>query len=223
MANADSQSTSVSISTSIFGTSLITFDSVQELVVLVDIQDFNIFLHVRTEILRALKDNRLLSSIPLQGLAVILDYLPDDIDLSSLHGTFVEILNTLHAYLRDIRTVNNDRQLLPLLTAINSLLDAMVCRGVSGIDLIAVYDALRSYLGSLTSHANVKICFLALYAKQDLAVIGNDESLPMGIVRRGKLVFSLVGGIWKVATNLDLSSTLPRSRQAYIELDNVLV
>ncbi|KAG0195727.1 hypothetical protein BGX28_000734, partial [Mortierella sp. GBA30] len=189
-----------------FGESPITFDTVQELVVLAEIQDRDVFLHITTKILHVLRDMPLLASIPLQGLAVILDFFPDEIDLGSLHGAFAEILKPLQSRLADIRTANNDGQLLPLLSALNSLLDAMVRRGVSGLDRISVYDDLRTRLGSLTSHPNVMVCFQALYAKQALTIIGNDESLPMNIIRRGKLAFILAGNISKMAVNLDISS-----------------
>ncbi|KAG0196034.1 hypothetical protein BGX28_000214, partial [Mortierella sp. GBA30] len=189
-----------------FGESPITFDTMQELVVLAGIRDRKVFLHIITEILRVLKEKPLLSGIPLQGLAVILDSLPDEIDMGSLHGTFVDFLKHLQDYLGAMCTASNSFQLLPLLIALNSLLDAMVRRGMSGLARVSVYDALRSRLGSLTSHSDVMVCFLALYARQALAIIGNDESLPMEIFRRGKLVFALVGGIWKAAADLDLSS-----------------
>ncbi|KAG0195814.1 hypothetical protein BGX28_000577, partial [Mortierella sp. GBA30] len=189
-----------------FSESHITFDTVQELVVLADIHDRDVFLHITTKILRVLRDMPLLSSIPLQGLAVILDSFPDEIDLGSLHGAFVEILKPLQARLGDIRSANNDGQLLPLLSALNSLLDAMVRREVFGLERISVYDDLKTRLGSLTSHPNVIVCFQALYAKQALAIIGNDESLPMSIYRRGKLAFLLAGNISSLATKLDLAS-----------------
>ncbi|KAI8599872.1 NACHT domain-containing protein, partial [Dissophora ornata] len=189
-----------------FGKGPITFDTVQELAVLADIPNRDIFLHITTEILRVLRDRPLLTSIALQGLAVILDFLPDEVDLSSSQGTFLEILKPLQARLNDIRTTNNDRQLLPLLMALNSLLDAMVRRKVTGLDREFVYDDLRKHLGGLTSHSNVMVCFQALYAKQALAIIGNDESLPMSIYRHGKLIFALAGNISNMATKFDLAS-----------------
>ncbi|KAI8594933.1 hypothetical protein EDD21DRAFT_449017, partial [Dissophora ornata] len=108
-----------------FGESRVTFDTMQELVALADIQDRDIFLHVTTKILDVLRNMPLLTSIALQGLAVILDSFPDTIDLSSLQGTFVEILKPLQDRLSGIRTANNIDELLPLLIALSSLLDAM--------------------------------------------------------------------------------------------------
>ncbi|KAI8603074.1 armadillo-type protein [Dissophora ornata] len=189
-----------------FGKSRITFDTVQELVVLANIPDRDIFLHITTKILHVLRDMPLLTSIALQGLAVILDSFPDKIDLGSLHGTFVEILKRLQARLSDIRTANNIGELLPLLIALNSLLDAMVRRKASSLDRESVYDVLNTRLGSLTSHPNVTVCFQALYAKQALAIIGNDESLPMSVYRHGKLAFVLAGNISSMATKFDLAS-----------------
>ncbi|KAF9947372.1 hypothetical protein BGZ70_002707 [Mortierella alpina] len=89
----------------------VTLDTVQELVVLADIQDRDIFLHIVIEFLHVLKNKTLLSDIALQGLAVILDLFPDDIDMSSLQGSFADILAPLHDRLHNIRTVNNGLQL----------------------------------------------------------------------------------------------------------------
>ncbi|KAI8605687.1 hypothetical protein EDD21DRAFT_117627 [Dissophora ornata] len=188
-----------------FGKSPITFDTVQELVVLANLPNRDIFLYITTEILCVLRNMRLLSSIALQGLAVILDSLPDEVDLSSLQGTFVDILEPLQARLSGIRTASNIDELLPLLIALNSLLDAMVRRKVSGLDRESIYDNLKTRLGSLTSHSNVMVCFQALYAQQALAIIGNDESLPMSIYRHGKSIFALAGNISNMATKFDLA------------------
>ncbi|KAF9556898.1 hypothetical protein EC968_007920 [Mortierella alpina] len=189
-----------------FGQHQLTFDTVHELVILADVQDRDIFLHLVAEFLRVLNDKPLLSGITLQGLAVILDLFPDDIDLGSLQGAFVEMLASLQDRLRVIRTVNNDLQLVPLLSALNALLDAMVRRGVLGLDREAVYNDLRALLTGLASHPNLMVCFQALYAKQALAVIGNDESLPMSVFRRGKLAFVLAGNVASMATKFDLAS-----------------
>ncbi|CAO3563716.1 unnamed protein product [Mortierella alpina] len=189
-----------------FGQRQVTFETVQELVVLADIQDRDIFLHLVTEILRVLRDMPLLSDIALQGLAVILDLFPEDIDMGSMQGAFVEMLASLQKRLSGIRTVNNDLQLIPLLSALNALFDAMVRRGVFGLDREAVYNDLRTRLTGLTSHSNVMVCFQALYAKQALAIVGNDESFPMSVFRRGKLAFVLAGNLSNLATKFDLES-----------------
>ncbi|KAF9920440.1 hypothetical protein BGZ67_001287, partial [Mortierella alpina] len=94
-----------------FGPSGVTFDTVQELVVLADNQDRDVFLHIVTKIPDVLRDMPLLCSIALQGLAVILDLIPADLDVGSIQGVFVKILASLQDYLNDIRTVKNDLQL----------------------------------------------------------------------------------------------------------------
>ncbi|KAF9975373.1 hypothetical protein BGZ75_000557, partial [Mortierella antarctica] len=189
-----------------FGPSGVTFNTVQELVVLADIRDREIFLHIVTKILHVLRDSSLLCDIALQGLAVILDSFPDDIDLSSAQGAFVEILKPLQERLRGIRTVNNDLQVVPLLSALNALLDAMVRGKVFGLDREAIYNGLRTSLDGLTSHSNVMVCFQALYAKQALAIIGNDESVPTSIFRHGKLVLALAGNISNLVAKFELAS-----------------
>ncbi|KAF9974015.1 hypothetical protein BGZ75_000968, partial [Mortierella antarctica] len=189
-----------------FGQREVTFDTVQELVVLANNQGRVIFLHIVTEILRVLRDKPLLSDMALQGLAVILDLIPDDLDMGSMQGVFVKTLASLQDCLHGIRTVKNDLQLVPLLSALNALLDAMVRREVFGLDREAVYNGLRSLLDGLTSHPNVMVCFQAMYAKQALAIIGNDESLPMSVFRRGKLAFELAGNVSNMATKFDLAS-----------------
>ncbi|KAI8599793.1 hypothetical protein EDD21DRAFT_355145 [Dissophora ornata] len=185
-----------------FGESPVTFDTMQELVALADTQNRDIFLHVITMILHV-------TSIPLQGLAVILNSFPDKIDLGSLHGTFVEILKALQTRLKGIHTTHNIGQLLPLLIALNSLLDAMVRREVFRLDRVSIYDDLKNQLSSLTSHSNVMVCFQALYAKQALATIGNNESLSMSAFRRGKLVVAAAGNIATIALKFDVSKAEP--------------
>ncbi|KAF9934491.1 hypothetical protein BGZ67_003810, partial [Mortierella alpina] len=185
---------------------IMTFDTVQELAVLADIHDRDIFLHIVTTILCVLRDTPLLSDIALQGLAVILDSFPDDVDLGSMQDAFVEILASLQHRLRKIRPVNNDLQVIHLLSALNALLDAMVRRKVFGLDREAVYSDLQTLLTGFTSHSSVMVCFQALYAKQALAIIGNDESLPMSIFRRGKLAFVLAGNVSNLATKFDVAS-----------------
>ncbi|KAF9573394.1 hypothetical protein EC968_008576 [Mortierella alpina] len=190
-----------------FGESqIITFDTVQELVVLADIQDPVIFLHIVTRIFYVLRDTPLLSSIALQGLAVILDLFPGNVDLGSLRSAFVEMLVSLQDRLHVICPASDESQVIPLLSALNALLDVMVRRNVVGLDREAVYNDLRTLLVDLTSHPNVGICFQALYAKQALAIIGNDESLPMSIFRRGKLAFLLAGNLFNLATKFDLAN-----------------
>ncbi|KAF9952459.1 hypothetical protein BGZ72_006271, partial [Mortierella alpina] len=157
-------------------------------------------------ILHVLRDSSLLCDIALQGLAVILDSFPDDIDLSSAQGAFVEMLKPLQERLHGIHPIRNDLQLIPLLSALNALLDAMVRREVFGLDREAVYNGLRTLLDGFTSHPNVMVCFQALYAKQALAIIGNDESLPMSIFRRGKLALALAGNLSNLATKFELAN-----------------
>ncbi|KAF9272497.1 hypothetical protein BGZ68_002355, partial [Mortierella alpina] len=183
-----------------------TFDTVQELVVLAAFPDRDIFVHIIESILSVLRETSLHSYVVLQGLAVILDTIPGDTDLGSMQGVFVDILTPLQHLLHATHTVKNDLQLVPLLSALNALLDAMVRRQVSGLAREAVYDDLRTRLTALTTHPSVMVCFQALYAKQALAIIGNDESLAMSAFRRGKLAFVLAGNLSNVATNFDLAS-----------------
>ncbi|CAO3572851.1 unnamed protein product [Mortierella alpina] len=79
----------------------------------------------------------------------------------------------------------------------------MVRRQVSGLDREDVYSDLRTRLTALTTHPNVMVCFHALYAKQALAIIGNDESLSMSAFHRGKLAFTLAGNLSNVANSFD--------------------
>ncbi|CAO3572854.1 unnamed protein product [Mortierella alpina] len=205
-----------------FGQGPKTFDTVQELVVLAAFPDRHVFLLIITKVLSVLKETPLLSSIALQGMAVMLDTIPGDIDLSSMQGVFVEILTSLQHRLHAIRIVDNDLQLIPLLSALNALLDAMVRRQVSGLDREAAYNDLRTWLTALTTHPSVMVCFQALYAKQALAIIGNDESLTMSAFRRGKLVFTLAGNLSNVATTFDLASA-ESAYQNFKELFDVVI
>ncbi|CAO3569034.1 unnamed protein product [Mortierella alpina] len=205
-----------------FGQGPKTLDTVQELVVLAAFPDRDIFLHIITKVLCVLRETPLLSGVALQGMAVILDIIPGDIDLSSMQGVFVEILTSLQHFLHAIRTADNDLQLIPLLSALNALLDAMVRRQVSGLDREVVYNDLRTRLTALTTHPSVMVCFQALYAKQAFAIIGNDESLTMSAFRRGKVVFTLAGNLSNVATTFDLASA-ESAYQNFKELFDVAI
>ncbi|KAF9345483.1 hypothetical protein BGX26_003073, partial [Mortierella sp. AD094] len=188
-----------------FDMSNISFDTVQELVVLAAIPDRDIFLNIINQMLKVLCESPILLSIVLQGLAVILNSCPEQIDLTDMHGVFLDILSPLANRLKVIRLDRNDGQLLPLLQALSVLLDSMVCRKVFALNRKSTHAPLNSLLDSLTSHADVTVRFLAIYSKQALAFIGNDESLPMSIIRRGTLVFALVGDVRDIVTNMDLS------------------
>ncbi|KAF9940343.1 hypothetical protein BGZ70_006344, partial [Mortierella alpina] len=109
----------------VFGQGPKTFDTVQELVVLAAFPDRDIFLHIIASIVCVLRETPLLSGVALQGLPVILDTIPGDIELGSMQGVFVNILTSLQHLLHATHTVNNDLQLIPLLSALNALLDAM--------------------------------------------------------------------------------------------------
>ncbi|KAF9351443.1 hypothetical protein BGX26_010560 [Mortierella sp. AD094] len=178
-----------------FDNSSISFASVQELVVIATIPDKEILLDIINRMLKVLRESPIQPSVVLQGLAVVLNSLPEEIDLSDSHGVYLEILKPISDRLKVIRHEQNEGQLLPLLRALSGLLDAMVCRKVHRLGREDTFMPLISNLNGLSSHHDATVCFLSLYARQALAYIGNDESLVMSIFRRGNLAFAIVGNI----------------------------
>ncbi|KAF9081485.1 hypothetical protein BGX27_004881, partial [Mortierella sp. AM989] len=145
--------------------------------------------------LKVLKEKPLLASIVLQGMAVAINSCPDDIDMSDMQGTYLEILRPLKQHLETVRTEQNEYQLIPLLHALSTLLNAMICKNVSELDRQTIFNPLINLLDGLKSHDDTTVVFLAMYAKQALAHIGNNESLAMSIFRRARLAILMAGDI----------------------------
>ncbi|KAF9354225.1 hypothetical protein BGX26_007949 [Mortierella sp. AD094] len=189
-----------------FDKNFISLDTVQELVILATIPDREIFIGIANQMLKVLRDSPILSCAVLQGLAVILNSCPEQIDLSSEHGVFQDILKPITSRLSDIRQDKNGNQLTPILRAISALFDAMICRKVVGVDRDNIYLPLKKLLSSFASHSDPTVSFLAEYASQGLEFIGDDEPVQMTILRYGKLAFALAKGAKDIAINMDLSA-----------------
>ncbi|KAF9111270.1 hypothetical protein BGX27_005162 [Mortierella sp. AM989] len=181
-----------------------TFSTIQELVMLSTIPDRDIFLNIINQILKVLRDSPILSCLVLHGLVVMLTSCSEGIDLTDMHGVFLDILKPLTVHLSNVHHQNNDHQLTPLLQALSALLDAMVCRKVHALDRSNTHAPLSNLLDGLSSHVNATIRFLALYAKQALAFIGNNETLTVSVFRRGALAFALAGNVKDIVTSVDL-------------------
>ncbi|KAF9352391.1 hypothetical protein BGX26_009775 [Mortierella sp. AD094] len=183
----------------------ISLESMQELAVLATIPDKEIFLEIIDQILKVQIDSPILPTLAIHGVAVILSSFPEEIDFKNMHGAFLDILAPLKNRLETIGTKHNEDQLLPLLRALSALFDAMLFREVSGLDRVNIHNPLHDLLGALESHDDTAVSFLAQYAKQALAYIGNDESLKKSIFRRGKLAIAIVMDVNKAVTNSSLA------------------
>ncbi|KAF9345450.1 hypothetical protein BGX26_003109, partial [Mortierella sp. AD094] len=188
-----------------FDNNSISGESIQELVVLSTIPDQEIFLNIINQLFTTLRDAPIIPNIVLQGLAVILNTFPEEIDPLNMHDAFLDILGPISDQLKVIHLKQNEGQLLPLLRALSSLFNAMVCRGVLAHNCNRTLVHIKRHLDILTSHENIMVSFLAFYAKQALAYIGNDKSLAMNIFRRGKLIFAIAGNIKGIDSGLDLN------------------
>ncbi|KAF9107301.1 hypothetical protein BGX27_008796, partial [Mortierella sp. AM989] len=179
-----------------FNKSSISMEAVQELVILAKTPDRDIFLLVITQMLKVLKEKPMLASTVLQGMAVAINSWPDEIDMDNKQGIYLQILRPLKQYLLEtIQTQQNENQLIPLLHALSALLNAMVRKNVSAIDRETIFNPLMSSLGGLKSHDDTTVVFLAMYAKQALVYIGNNESLTMSIFRHAGLAILMAGDI----------------------------
>ncbi|KAG0005216.1 hypothetical protein BGZ79_006136, partial [Entomortierella chlamydospora] len=189
-----------------FDKNFISLDTVQELVILATIPDREIFIGIANQMLKVLRDSPILSCEVLQGLAVILNACPEQIDLSNDHGAFQDILKPIADRLNVVRQDKNGNQLIPLLRAISALFDAMICRKVVGVDRDSTYIPLRNLLRGFSKHSDPTVSYLAQYASQGLEFIGDDEPMQMTIFRYGKLAFALANDVKDIAVNMDISS-----------------
>ncbi|KAF9401519.1 hypothetical protein BGX21_001420 [Mortierella sp. AD011] len=189
-----------------FEKNFISLDTVQELVILATIPDKEIFIGIANQMLKVLRDSPILSCEVLQGLAVILNACPEQIDLSNDHGAFQDILKPITDRLNVVRQDKNGNQLIPLLRAISALFDAMICRKVVGVDRDNIYLPLRNLLRGFSKHSDPTVSYLAQYASQGLEFIGDDEPMQMTIFRYGKLAFALANDVKDITLNMDINS-----------------
>ncbi|KAF9110285.1 hypothetical protein BGX27_006564, partial [Mortierella sp. AM989] len=188
-----------------FDNNFICMDAVRELVVLAMIPDRAVFSHIITQMLKVIKEKPLFASIVLQGMAVAINSCPDEIDMSDMQGIYLEILRPLLQHLKTLQYKQNQYQLVPLLHSLSAILNAMVCKSVSSLDRETIFNPLYDLLDGLKSHDDTTVIFLAMYAKQALAYIGNNESLAMSIFRRARLAILMAGDIAGAATSVDLN------------------
>ncbi|KAF9113375.1 hypothetical protein BGX27_001703 [Mortierella sp. AM989] len=199
-----------------FSKDSISLESVLELAVLATIPDRDIFLNIINQMLTALKAP-LLPAIVLQGLAVMLNSCPEQVDLTERDGVFLDILKPLTDRLADIHSEKNKYQLQPMLYALSALFDTIVRRKVSKFDREKIHVPLNTLLDNLTSHKDATVCFLARYSKQALAFAGNNESLIRSIPRRLKQLLAMAGNIKDAVSSFDLSKLEP----AYQNFKNI--
>ncbi|KAF9998271.1 hypothetical protein BGZ79_008034, partial [Entomortierella chlamydospora] len=187
-----------------FKDTLATSKTVQELVTLARIPDRDIFVQTIEKLLKITKESSLVPIIVLQGLAVAINSCPDGIDMREMQGIYLDILQPLKQRLETAQSDGNVGQLISLLHALTALINAMVCRNVHALDHEGTFNPLNSMFDGLKGHENPTVRFLALYAKQGLAYVGNDESLGMSIYRRGRLAIAVVVDIADGISNVDL-------------------
>jgi hypothetical protein len=100
-------------------------------------------------------------------------------------------------------TEENGEELLPLLRALSELFKAMLCKGINGLDRDEFYLPLKEQLEKLGKFKNPEISFLASYASQSLAYIGNDEPLGMTIFRYGTLALGIALNVKDIVLKSD--------------------
>ncbi|KAF8959665.1 hypothetical protein BGZ46_001714, partial [Entomortierella lignicola] len=187
-----------------FDTSSATLDTVRELVILGRIPVWDSFLRITEKLLKAIKDSILLQTTALQGLAVVLNSCPEEIDMKGKEGFYSDILMLLQTRLDNARTTKNEGELIPLLYAIIALLNAMRYREVGKLDRDRISNPLKYSLGKLDSHKDTTVRFLTSYANQILLHVGNNESLEKNIIRHGLLAIRIAVDIASGIKNVDL-------------------
>ncbi len=162
-----------------------SLERIQELVILATVPDRGLYQQIMGQLLKALREDRnpILYAEVAQGLAVIIEHPPEQLDLTHNPELWVNILSALQTCLSTIYLENNAKQLMPMLQAICSVLDAMVWNRVTGLERKVICQQLQDALGRVKNHADVTIDFQGRYACQALAYLGNDESLAGSIAR----------------------------------------
>jgi hypothetical protein len=188
-----------------FSLNPIDLGTIQELVVLTETKDKDIFIRVLDQLLKVQRDSIILSVLVIHGIAVVLGSATEEIDLSGRFGLFYDSLRPLKERLDNISTKNNHEELLALLRALSVLFKAMICRGIEGIDRKDIFNPMKSRLDELSDNVDPEISFLASYASQSLVYIGNDESKKMSILRRGKLVIGIAVDVKDIVTSFDIT------------------
>ncbi|KAF9188265.1 hypothetical protein BGZ49_003961, partial [Haplosporangium sp. Z 27] len=119
-------------------------------------------------------------------------------------GFYPNIIVLLQTRLNNARTTKNEGELIPLLYAIITLLNAMRYREVGKLDRDRIFNPLKSSLARLESHKNATVRFLTSYANQSLFHVGNNESLEKSIFRHGLLAIRIAVDIASGIKNVDL-------------------
>ncbi|KAF9416235.1 hypothetical protein BGZ76_004698, partial [Entomortierella beljakovae] len=181
---------------------------IQELTTLAAIPDQKIFIAIITQLLKVEKDSPTFPEVTIYGLAVVLTCAPKEIDFKDRQGLLTDILERLQFRLESTRAENNDQELLPLLKAISALFDAMLCRKLRHLAREDVYNPIKDRLTELGSDSTIdpEASFLARYAIQSLAYIGNDESLAMSVYRRGRLAIGIIVDIKSAVLDFNIGA-----------------
>ncbi len=162
-----------------------TFEHVQELVLLAKIPVTDVYKRIINQMVRKLDPDRepLLNETVAQGLAVMLKQASDALELDKHPGFFMDVLRVLQKRLDAVHLESNATQLLPLLQAVSTLLDAMVWHKVAGLNRQSVQEPLKAKLDKIAQHADSTVSYYARYAGIALAYLAADESLKLSIAR----------------------------------------
>jgi hypothetical protein len=179
-----------------------SLEEIQELVLLGTIPDETSYIQILQKMVAALNLNHshlLNVSGVAQGLAVLILHCP--IDLSKQLGILTSILDVFRPRLEKTQRECNALELITLLRALSTLLDAMVRNGVSGLHRTQLQEPLKALLSKIVQQGDkpeaAEIRYQASYAKEALAHIMNDETSTMAAVRR---TFYAGAGIAAVAS-----------------------
>ncbi|KAF9200068.1 hypothetical protein BGZ49_009725 [Haplosporangium sp. Z 27] len=187
-----------------FDTDSATLETVRELVILGRIPVWDTFKRITEKLLKAIKVSILLQTTALQGLAVVLNSCPEEIDMKGKEGFYSDILVLLQTRLDTARAIKNESELIPLLYAIIALLSAMQYREVGGLDSDRIFNPLKSSFEKLGFRKDSTVIFLSMYAKQSLFHVGSNESLEKSIFRHGLLAIRIAVDIASGIKNVNL-------------------
>ncbi|KAF9915656.1 hypothetical protein BX616_005645 [Lobosporangium transversale] len=176
--------------------------AVTEVVALTPVLDQAQFRTLLMAFVNGIKQNIMLETHLLEGLAQLMQHAPlgylDSDDL-------VSILNTLSSRLQGTHAQSGDH-LYCLSTTVSHVLNAMVSNQVKGLKREQLHEPLAAYLQGLKDSSDPYLVYQAAYAFQALQYIPDDETTMQAMLRRASAVFRGVFGVVSAVKDFDLNA-----------------
>ncbi|MGI9215146.1 MAG: tetratricopeptide repeat protein, partial [Gammaproteobacteria bacterium] len=160
-----------------------TKESINEVTILATSENEEIITTLLGQFIQAIRDQVLLNEHLLNGLAEILRHANPSL-LNS--DDLTKVLLVIHEKLNSLHQQGSESKLLSLIQSIAKVLAAMADANVEGLNRIEqhepLYDSLSALVGTFDSDFHCRQA--ALYARQSLVRVPNDETKLQSAIRR---------------------------------------